>query len=69
MPRGKGTYGSKVGRPPKKKTKKLKRKNNLLGLINKFLEWSLQRQENKLFQKHLNANKKTKRKKRRKTNG
>jgi hypothetical protein len=41
----------------------------LLGLINKFLEWSLQRQENKLFQKHLNANKKTKRKKRRKANG
>jgi len=26
MPKGKGTYGSKVGRPPKKKTKKTKRK-------------------------------------------
>jgi len=26
MPRGKGTYGSKMGRPPKKKTKKTKRK-------------------------------------------
>ena len=27
MPRGKGTYGSKVGRPPKKKTmKKVKKK-------------------------------------------
>lgn len=27
MPAGKGTYGSKVGRPPKKKTgKKVKRK-------------------------------------------
>jgi len=25
MPRGKGTYGSKVGRPPKKKTKKNKK--------------------------------------------
>jgi hypothetical protein len=24
MPRGKGTYGSKVGRPPKKKTMKKK---------------------------------------------
>ena len=26
MPRGKGTYGSKRGRPPKKKTKKRKKK-------------------------------------------
>jgi len=25
MPKGKGTYGSKVGRPPKKKTKKNKK--------------------------------------------
>lgn len=25
MPRGKGTYGSKVGRPPKKKDKKSKK--------------------------------------------
>ncbi len=25
MPRGKGTYGSKVGRPPKKKNKKNKK--------------------------------------------
>ena len=25
MPRGKGTYGSKVGRPPKKKTAAMKR--------------------------------------------
>jgi len=25
MPYGKGTYGSKVGRPPKKKTKKNKK--------------------------------------------
>jgi len=41
----------------------------LFGFINKFLEWSLQRKENKLFKKHINANKKTKRKKRRKTNG
>ena len=27
MPKGKGTYGSKVGRPPKKNRKK-KKKNN-----------------------------------------
>ena len=27
MPKGKGTYGSKVGRPPKKNSKK-KKKNN-----------------------------------------
>jgi len=26
MPRGKGTYGSKVGRPPKKKSKGKKKK-------------------------------------------
>jgi len=26
MPMGKGTYGSKVGRPPKKKTKKKSKK-------------------------------------------
>jgi len=26
MPKGKGTYGSKVGRPPKKKKKKKKNK-------------------------------------------
>ena len=26
MPMGKGTYGSKVGRPPKKKKKAIKRK-------------------------------------------
>jgi len=26
MPRGKGTYGSKVGRPPKKNKKKNKKK-------------------------------------------
>jgi len=26
MPRGKGTYGSKVGRPPKKKMKKGRKK-------------------------------------------
>jgi len=26
MPAGKGTYGSKKGRPPKKKTKKKKKK-------------------------------------------
>jgi len=25
MPQGKGTYGSKVGRPPKKKKKKMKK--------------------------------------------
>jgi len=25
MPKGKGTYGSKVGRPPKKKSKKNKK--------------------------------------------
>lgn len=27
MPRGKGTYGSKVGRPPKKKMKKARKSN------------------------------------------
>ena len=26
MPKGKGTYGSKVGRPPKKKKKKMDKK-------------------------------------------
>jgi len=26
MPKGKGTYGSKVGRPPKKKNKKMDKK-------------------------------------------
>jgi len=26
MPKGKGTYGSKVGRPPKKKSKKKSKK-------------------------------------------
>ena len=26
MPTGKGTYGTKVGRPPKKKNKKVKKK-------------------------------------------
>ena len=26
MPQGKGTYGSKVGRPPKKKKKKMKKR-------------------------------------------
>jgi len=26
MPRGKGTYGSKIGRPPKKKSKKKSKK-------------------------------------------
>ena len=26
MPKGKGTYGSKVGRPPKKKKKKVTKK-------------------------------------------
>ena len=28
MPYGKGTYGSKVGRPPKKKKKSKKKKKN-----------------------------------------
>ena len=32
MPMGKGTYGSKVGRPPKKKKKKKGKKNKWLTL-------------------------------------
>ena len=28
MPKGKGTYGSKVGRPPKKKNKKMNKKKS-----------------------------------------
>ena len=28
MPKGKGTYGSKVGRPPKKKKKKMDKKKS-----------------------------------------
>jgi hypothetical protein len=30
MPQGKGTYGSQVGRPPKKKNKKDKYKSTIL---------------------------------------
>ena len=35
MPKGKGTYGSKVGRPPKKGTKKIKRMQATMRKIKK----------------------------------
>ncbi len=34
MPKGKGTYGSKVGRPKKKKKKMVKKKRNDLPIAN-----------------------------------
>ena len=38
MPKGKGTYGSKRGRPPMKNKKKKTRKNNVQGLGSKANE-------------------------------
>jgi hypothetical protein len=33
MPKGKGTYGSKVGRPPKKSAKTMNKSEKRLGIL------------------------------------
>jgi len=38
MPKGKGTYGTKLGRPPKKKKKKGRKKKWEEGFLMSFLQ-------------------------------